>query len=189
METFAVLASGPSMSQAVADAVRDLRVIVVNTTFRLAPWAEILYAADEQWWRETPDAMRFAGRKVSIKPNTLAGLEIMENTGDLGFDPKPGCLRTGNNSGYQAVHLAAQLGARRILLCGFDMGGGHWHGRHPAPLRDTPQEYYAKWARNFESLAKDLDARGVEVINCTPGSRLSAWPIVPLAEALAAETA
>lgn len=183
--TVAVLASGPSMSAAVADEVRRAGVptIVVNNTFRLAPWAQMLYAADSEWWAYTRDARAFAGLKVSIDSGVrINGVHQLRLTGMTGFDPDPSALRTGGNSGYQAVHVAAHAGAARILLCGFDMRGGHWHPDHAQPLRTTLLETYQSWIQRFETLAALCPA---QIVNCTPDSALRCVPYQPLEEALA----
>ena len=99
-------------------------------------------------------------------------------------------IRTGGNSGYQAVHIAAQAGARRILLCGFDMSadrGAHWHGEHQHPLRETGPATFQRWIDYFPTLVNALAARGVKVLNCTPGSRLKCAPLVSLETALAGD--
>lgn len=188
--TVAVLASGPSMTPRVADAVRSIPTIVINDTFRLAPWAALLYAADAAWWRANPDAAAFAGLKVSA--DTVPGVEQLMVTGTAGFDPDPSCLRTGSNSGYQGVHIAAQAGAARILLCGFDLNarhGAHWFGPHTKPgLHNTAPETFARFVRRFEELAPILAARGVEVINCTPDSALRCFPVADLEGELRCKT-
>lgn len=184
-QTVAVLASGPSMSAEVAKTVQaaGVPVIVINTTFRLAPWADVLYAADEMWWAETPDALKFAGLKVSV--GKVKGVHQLRNTGKVGFDPDPSALRTGGNSGYQAVHLAAHFGAKTVVLCGFDFQGGqHWHPDHKAPLRKTLPDIYPVWAKHFETLRTELDMRGVTVFNSTPGSALRVFQEKPLQESL-----
>ena len=54
---FSILATGPSMSQAVADRARELgSVLAVNDAFELAPWADGLVANDINWWRARPHA-------------------------------------------------------------------------------------------------------------------------------------
>lgn len=185
--TVAVLASGPSMCLADAEALRaaDVPCLVINSTFRLAPWAWALYAADAAWWTHEAnrDALTFAGERVSVE--RVKGVRQLINTGTTGFDPDPGNLRTGGNSGYQAVHLMAHAGALRILLLGFDMGGDHWHPDHPAPLKKTEPEIYTRWIGRFQALADALAAREVEVINCTPDSALKCFPIMTLEDALA----
>lgn len=187
-ETVAVLASGPSMSQAVADQVRaaGIKAIAVNTTYRLAPWAWLLHAADARWWQQNPDALRFAGHKSSCEE--VPGVGFIERSGKDGFDWRPGYIRTGGNSGYQAIHLAAQAGAARVLLCGMDFrktgGESHWHGDHPAPLQNTDAEVYLGWLRHFPALVRELPA-GCEVVNCTPGSAIDCFRRATLEEELA----
>jgi hypothetical protein len=184
-QTVAVLASGPSMTQQVADAVRCVPTIVINDTYRLAPWAALLYAADEAWWHTHPEALAFAGLKVTV--GTVRGVEQIAYSGSAGFDPDPGAVRTGSNSGYQGVHIAAQAGAARILLCGFDMSaakGAHWFGPHRDGLVNTDRETYERFIRRFATLKDALDARGIQVINCTPGSALTCFPMMALDDAL-----
>lgn len=182
--TVAVMASGPSMSQAAADAVHaaGLHAIVVNNTFRLAPWADILYAADPEWWHLTPDARDFAGVKVSISP--VKGTERVEGSGVDGIDLHPGYVRTGNNSGYQALQLALQAGARRILLLGFDMTGSHWHGPHIPGLRNTTEETFRRWIAHYSSAAPMIAALGVDVVNCAADSALTCFRKADLAAEL-----
>jgi hypothetical protein len=127
------------------------------------------------------DALKFPGLKLTAdRTVTYRHVIKMKQTGKEGYDPEPGCVRTGGNSGYQALHVAIQSGAKRILLLGFDMGGTHFFGRHVAPLRNTPQHAFANWIGRFPALA----GNGAEIINCTPGSALKCFPHVPLAEAL-----
>lgn len=185
--TVAILAGGESMSQEVADQVHasGIPAIVINSTFRLAPWAWMLYAADVEWWahEKNRDAHEFAGLKVTCQP--VRGVERLRNTGSTGFDPNPNAVRTGHNSGYQAVHIAAHTGATRILLCGMNMQGGHWHGAHPHGLRDTTPENYTRWCDRFTTLVEPLKNMDVQVINCTPGSALKCFPMGRLEDELA----
>lgn len=170
-----VLASGPSMNLRTAQRARRSGhpAAVTNDTYRLAPWAALLYAADAAWWRANPEARRFAGIKVCAD-DSLRGADVctLRHTGKVGFDPDPRCIRTGGNSGYQAVHVAIQAGAARILLCGFDMHGAHWFGQHDKGLMNTPPEKFALWRERFDA----LNGHGAEIINCTPGSALTCFP-------------
>lgn len=170
MSTFAVLATGPSMSQATADAVRGrARVIVVSDAYRLAPWADALVSSDRAWWAAHPEAHQFAGRKFSgIK---VDGCEQVRRTPPL---------KSGSNSGLLACDLATQLGATRILLLGFDMQGSHFFGPHPEPLKNTQPARFEGFRAQF---AKWRPA-GVKVLNCTPGSALRCFPSMNLEAAL-----
>jgi hypothetical protein len=94
------------------------------------------------------------------------------------FDERPNHLSTGANSGYAALCLAAKLGAARVLLHGYDMGPRRGRFRrhdYPANLNSRPR--YADWLPRFARLAPILKSRGVDVINCTPGSSLTCFPL------------
>lgn len=178
--TVAVLASGPSMSLAVAEEVRaaGLPTIVTNLTHRIAPWADMLYGADVDWWSHDTnrDAHQFKGLKVSC--SEIGGSVLcLASSGEFGFDPNPATVRTGSNSAYQATHIAIHGGAAKVLLFGCDMTdrkGKHWHKDHPRPLRETGPNTFKKWIKAFKTLKDDLEAKGVdtEIVNCTPDSAI-----------------
>lgn len=179
--TVVVMASGPSMGPEVAAKIQasGLPAIVVNTTYLLAPWAWMLYAADWRWWRSNPAALKFRGLKVSVEEARQPGIvHLLRNTGIDGFDPDPTCVKTGNNSGYQATHCAihATRQCGRVLLTGFDMDGGHWHDDGEGELRRD-------WITRMEYLAELMRGR-VDIINCTPGSAIKCFPAMELDEAL-----
>lgn len=184
--TVAVLASGPSMTAGVADQVRaaGIPAIAVNNTRELAPWADLIYACDEAWWAKYPSALAMPGLKVTM--GGVRGVHRIGNAGSDIYTDDPSSVTTYGNGGAQAIQIAAKAGAARILLAGFDMRGSHWHGEHQAPLRNSTVASFERWLLLFPKLASALAARGVEVINCTPGSALTCWPIMTMEEALAA---
>lgn len=179
-KTVAILASGPSMSkeQAALVKVSGIPSIAINTTFRLAPWASMLYAADPEWWAHpsNKEAHEFAGLKVSC--SKVKGVHHIRYSGIGGFDPNPAFIRTGSNSAYQALHIAIHAGAKKVILLGVDMSdkkGGHWHKEHPIPLRTTAPDLFARWIKAFEELAKCLKGHDVDIVNCSPSSALLAF--------------
>ncbi len=194
-ETFACLGGGPSLTAAQVRALRDkTRTIAVNDAWRLAPWAEVLYACDGRWWRKHGGVPAFKNLKVTLSNSAdlvrdWPAIGILENTGTGGLERDPRGLRTGRNGGYQAINLAVHLGARRILLLGYDMKPGadgrtHWFGDHEDwPTR--PNLFRDIFLPHFEGLAHALDAIGVSVVNCTPGSALDVFPKASLDQVLA----
>lgn len=195
-QTVAILASGPSMSQQVADAVRGrCKVIAVNNQGvaakdkpAIAPWADVLYAADLAWWRHHQDAaLRFAGLKVTVREHFKSpDVYSLQQSTEQVFDSRPTHIVTGANSGYQALHLAAHFGAARVLLCGYDMrkvtGQKHWFGDHPGNLNQVMS--FGRWIQNFHRLAPVLKGKGIKVFNCTPESALDCFPHAKLQDAL-----
>lgn len=84
-------------------------------------------------------------------------------------------IHFGSNSGYQAINLAYLLGAKRIFLLGYDMTHKqgtktHWFGDHPPEFGRGKYEAFIPF---FNSLASDLSAAGVEVINCSRITKLT----------------
>ncbi|HEY8355163.1 MAG TPA: hypothetical protein VIK69_09140 [Methylophilaceae bacterium] len=149
------------MSQSVANSVRGrCKVVAVSDAYRLAPWADALCSTDAAWWREHPDAIAFPGPKFGAMPEFQA-IPCVER------------LPVGShiNSGLLGVHVAVRFGARKVLLCGFDMGGDHFFGRHPEPLKNTSPKRFEDFKLQFSR----FNPLGIEIVNCTPGSGLKCY--------------
>src|SRR5690606_16993842 len=100
-------------------------VIVTNTTFRMVPWADVLYAMDKVWWDQYGEEAEktFTGERWAPLRYPGVRREIFNR---------------GKNSGVGAISLAAHWGARKIILLGYDCqltgGRAHWHEDHPKGL-------------------------------------------------------
>jgi hypothetical protein len=180
--TVAIAASGPSLTAAQLDQIRGrAKLIVINSTFRLAPWADALYACDCRWWTENPDSLTFAGLKFSLLRNVDRSVVSFQAGQVEGLEKDRSKLATGGNSGHQALNLAVHLGATRIALLGYDMrlgpnGETHHHPDHVAPSRNPPAVNLARWAKRFSTMVPALRELGVQVINATPGSAIECFP-------------
>ena len=178
----------------------DARIIAINDAYLIAPSADVNYFADARWWKWHTDGIAkrwiwasftkeeqrerfasFAGIKVTIE-NTgamVADPEVfmLHNAGNTGLSAEPNALCTGSNSGYQAINFAVLAGASRILLLGYDMHfagtRSHSHNGHPLAV---PEGIYVSFAPKYRSMLPHLEARGVSVVNCSPGSRIDAFP-------------
>lgn len=99
-----------------------------------------------------------------------------------GLAARPNALRTGLNSGYQALGLAVAAGAARIVLLGYDMHfngeKSHWHGGHPVPVGEAM--YRNVYAKYFRELVPQLRQMNIEVLNATPGSALTCFKEVSI---------
>lgn len=184
--TIVCLASGPSLTTADAEYVRGKAdaVIAVNNAYQVAPWADCLYACDAKWWRWNwkQGASQFTGLKYAMtsEARNFPGVQILKNAGDKGLTRDPSELRTGKNSGYQAINLAVHFGAKRIVLLGYDMQGDHFFGSHP----DKSKPPFAVCLRNFSTLVSPLRDLGVEIVNCTRRTALKCFPQQALEDVL-----
>ena len=198
--TVAVVASGPSLSCAqvrllgMAQQQGRIRVIAVNDGIYPAFYADALYACDGRWWAKHSGVPGFHGLKIALDDtrrelDAYPDVKLMRNTGIEGLERDPTGLRTGRNSGYQAINLGAHLGSKRVLLVGFDMhpdedGNAHYFGDHDDWLTN-PTVFEQIMVKHFTQLGRELEALGIEVLNCTPGSALQVFPMKQLEAVLA----
>lgn len=205
MKTFVIAATGPSFSLRQARSIGiakvrhpALQVMTVNDAVYPCWFADIAYACDAAWWREHRGLAGFGGWKVRLFLPGLKGqdtnatpeypdIDTFYNSGVEGFDEDPSRIRNGGNSGYQATHIAAHLGAQKIILVGFDMRNegtlSHFFGEHPATIRKRPIGMRI-WVERFHRLHAELAKRKIVVLNASPGSALTDIRRVELDHAL-----
>jgi len=177
--TVVVMASGPSLNAEDVDVVKQWReseinryVIVTNTTFQIAPWADALFFHDLKWWKKYKDEVRrvFSGRMVTVAPVNLHGVDWMRNWDGYG------------NSGAAAIALAVLAGASKVVLLGLDCqytsGRRHWHGDHPPGLGNAKS--LKKWPASFARLSNHCRRMGVDVVNCSRQTALDCFDRQPL---------
>jgi hypothetical protein len=196
-----VVASGPSAGEVDWEEARaaseslpaDRRPVwvTINASYRLAPWADALYAADGLFWTRDEGARAFPGLKVTqhVRDAARFGLECVKlnpKRRTMAFE-QFGEIGSGGNSGFQAVNLAAQAGAARIVLVGFDYSlarGVHWHGAHPPGMNNPSERNCDRWRGDLDAAAPLLAGLGIEVLNASPYSTLTAYEKRPLRECL-----
>lgn len=166
------MASGGSLTRADAEICRGHRVIVSNLTHRMAPWADAMVALDTVWWKFYGDECQksFAGEMwTSAERVAIArGLRHFHLLDVPGASRCPGVINGGGNTGHATVGLAAQFGAARIVLLGFDMqrtgGRPRWHGDYKELGGGAA---YQRWIDRLIILARELGELGIEVVNAT----------------------
>lgn len=151
-QTVAVLAGGPSLSKALAESLRRHRTIAVNRAIRVAPWADMLLAMDGNW----PEEFRaFVGMRVTGTADaSLDALYIGHRSESVTLGP--GKVVSVRNSGLMAVRIAAEMGAVRILLAGFDPD-------QPTHFDATPAGPYTGLAEGLKQITAELHRQGVSV--------------------------
>lgn len=186
---FVIIANGISLTRDDIDTAHalapDATTIAISDSYILAPHAQYLYACDYKWWHwryASVLGVGFAGQLLSIDPVAVEKFDRIELIACVdAAAAKPGLCKSHNaihngfSSGYQAVHIARNMGATKIVLLGFDYGAtgqGHWFGGHP----DNSVSDFPVMVRAFDSLAQDLIDEGIEVINCTRKTALQCFP-------------
>lgn len=196
--TVVVIATGPSLTaqQVVEVEDSDAAVIVVNDSWQLAPWADILYACDLKWWKWHHDKSeeQFEGLRVTNDNSkqvfqTYPTLSVLHGEHKPGFSHDNKVIHYGRNSGYQAVNLALLTGSKKIILLGFDHnynhknGAAHWFGDHPDKVR-TGEDGFKRWLKEWRTTVDDVKQFGARIINCSPGTSLTVYETMRLEDAL-----
>src|SRR5688572_270916 len=103
---YAVIATGPSLTDEQIGMVAHLPCVAVSNAYQRVPNAVALCSADKRWWSHYKP--EFEGLKFSV--SVVPGVEKVD-------------LVSGSNSGLLGMEVAVQLGATSLVLLGFDMHG------------------------------------------------------------------
>lgn len=194
-KTVVCIASGPSLTTEDCELVKQSShvVIVANTTFRIAPWADALFAFDLKWWDEYHEEVNnvFKGRRFGYStPCVRYGAD------SLFFEP---WFHSFSNSGACAIGLAVACGAKTIIMLGYDCqktdGKVHWHPDHPSKMADksarkrwpsgmSNAESIKRWPKQFKAVADYAKERGSVILNASRVTALDCFARVNLTEVL-----
>lgn len=196
--TVYILGGGPSLLRADLTSLRGKNVLGVNQAFEIKDCpVEYTYSGDQRWYgwnkRRLPD---YPGTLITsypqFKPDPQAPVMNVKRISTKGIHTGgPDIIAWNGNSGASAINVAYWLGARRIVLLGFDMGHeqgkSHWHTRYPRVGRG-PQGFFPNPYRSFlkcwRAIAKDAKKIGLEILNATDGGQLHVFPRIKLEDTL-----
>lgn len=170
------MGSGPSAAGLAPLVVGKYPIIATNLSYRLTTPSDVLYAADAAFWRHYTGAGSHPGLKLSCSAHAVTHcrdvrLVSIVHATDMVFGPI-GEIGAGGNSGFQALNLAVQFGAQRVLLAGLDFHGAHWHDDHKAGLRNPSERVMKSWAHMLDDQADRLRDWGVDILNLSRSSAL-----------------
>lgn len=177
MKVMVCVASGPSLSMEDCTALQSsgIESIAVNSSWRAVPFSMAICAGDGDWWDRNAGEIPAGMRKFCFIP-AVARRHSLEYF--RGITPAP------HNSGQRAIELAYTLGARRIILLGYDcslQAGIHWHGPHEG-MRNPTATSIAGWKREF--LKTRLALHDADIINCSRHTELGCFRRASLQEVL-----
>lgn len=193
----ALVAAGPSANKAGVEQLRGrMLVFAIKQGIDLAPWADAVYGCDKPWWEHKRGLPKFGGLKLAweqeppgaLYPDVRPIIIGHKKDDQLRLD-EPCVIGSGGNSGFQALNLALQFGASRLLLIGFDFSdrsGAHYYGRNGWPMANNPTaDNFRRWLQSLTANAGELQRLGVDVINAAPFSALQCFRKRSVAEAIA----
>lgn len=191
-EVVFILAGGPSVENLNLSLLQGRRVIAINSAWRTYPTADVLFFADDRWWRELGkialggNGEGFAGELLTTSKSRPPRATFRKRSNPKeGLSSKPDTLAMERTSVSAAINEAVHRGARLIVLLGVDGkfsqdGRTHNHGekyRWPF-VKGSFDEHQVEFAAIATSLKE------VKVINANTDSKISVWPKMNFEEVL-----
>lgn len=185
LKTAICIAGGPSLTQEDVNYCRGKgKVYVVKEGALIAPWADVLYAADTDWWTQNEQRWKpFQGDKFTVSDRACMlypELKHVKAKTQQKWSETPGEIATGGNSGFQIINLAEldqEFKPDQIILLGYDYGYDEhkenkhwWDEKHP---RHSRYSNYAQWVKRMRDAAPLIKT---PIINATPKTAIDCFP-------------
>jgi hypothetical protein len=187
--------SPPSVYSPYMSFLHDKHVIGINVAYLIGNWIDMIFFGDIGFFLKHQQGLaEFPGLKVSCHPQAdrydWLKYTPRDKAHPRGISDHPGMASWNGNSGSAAISIAANAGATRIILLGFDMKSDdskkrHWHGLYgtaPANPKKPPHLPFDRHLRGFPEIARDAKRRGIEILNCCPDSAIKEFPKYTLKE-------
>ncbi len=191
----------PSIYSEYMQAIHSKHVIAINMSYKIGNWIDIVFFGDNSFFlKEKHGLAEFKGLKVSCHPLTEKYNWVKylkrdtEHTKGISSNQK--MISWNGNSGAAAISLAAHLGAKKIILVGFDMqlneaGKQHWHNLYAnddaniKPAGNKPKKLpFDRHLAGFPHIATDAKRMGIEIINACPTSAIQDFKKVSVKDLL-----
>lgn len=187
----------PSAYSPYMEAIHNKHVIGINVSFLIGTWMDMMFFADAKFFRPQAEALaKWPKLRVTCWPegDGVPWLKFIPRYPGhfYGISDRPDRVCWNGNSGAAAISIAANAGAKRIILLGFDMfisagGSRHWHNLYkkeivPVPVQKrreaglVPGKPFGKHLHGFPEIAEAAKARGIEIINASPESAIKQFP-------------
>ncbi len=191
--------SSPSAYSPYMSTLHSKHVIGINVAYQLGDWVDMVFFGDGGFFLKYQAKLaEFPGLKVSCSPKTnnvnWVKFLLRDKKHPRGISPNPKMVSWNGNSGAAAVSIAANAGARRIILLGFDMKVGegddqHWHNLYGRSAgkgteRRARKMPFHRHLKGFPAIAEDAKRRKIEILNASPDSAIECFRKVSVKDLL-----
>jgi hypothetical protein len=192
------IGTGPSLSLTQIEIARQKGFVLFgcNRVFEIVPDLAVLYGVNTAFWEYYWDRLEDHGaEKWTTNPEAAKwfGLNLIGEINAPGLSTDPTYVHHGHGSGATQVNLASLMGAERIVLLGYDLCYAPDYDGRQQRIGSTPRHYFGEYPTvmqhwpsvkvkdgvhyelldHYRSIA---DQGLVEIINCTDGGVLDAFP-------------
>lgn len=184
------------------------KVLTLNNSYFLAPWSDIHIACNDNWWDyywNDPTVMGMHADKWTRYEHQANkyNLHYIDSIVKPGLSKDSSVVHINKGSGPMAINFATLYGFTKIILLGHDMKFAadydgrnkkvgseprHFFGEYPEVMQHFPQHKDSVAPDGtlqglidaYDSMVPDLG--GIDVVNCTPDSRLTTFRMGNLEE-------
>lgn len=188
-ETVYIIGGGPSLKGFEWNKLRGKKTIALNKAVQFWPASDALYWTDGRVWSWLKeDIIKFKGKRFTLSPRSYpCEVTLLKRGKKLGIEWSSDSIAHGNNSGAAAINLAIHLGAKRIILLGYDMGKNnkesHFHNGYPTKVT-ADNIYKNQFLPAFTAINNDLKGKNIQIFNACPTSKLNTFKKITIEEAL-----
>jgi len=176
--------------------IHNKHVIGINVVFLIGDWMDMVFFGDGGFFQRYKEQLAvWKGLKVCCHCDVenQPWVKFIEKNRQhaKGISPRPDRVSWNGNSGAAAISVAANAGAKRIFLLGFDMALGadqyqHFHNvynRGPIVKEDQLAKlHFGIHLLGFPQIKEDAKKMGIEIINVSPTSEIQEFRKVSLKE-------
>jgi hypothetical protein len=211
--TAVILATGPSLTPEVLKAARRGQelgawsVFGMNHVWRDFHTLDVFLACNPEYYASQWELglKHHKAEKWTWDRETAEryGLRFIPGKWADGFSKDTSCIHYGHSSGFQLPQIAYHAGFRRLLLCGYDMRYAKDYDGRNQRIGSSPRHYFGEYGdaalnhwpsvkvkdgvhveliEQFEAV-KRMNPE-VEIVNCSPGSAMTCFPMATLQELL-----
>ena len=191
--------SSPNAYSPYMSALHDKHVIGINVAYQIGDWIDMVFFGDGGFFLKYQERLaKFPKLRVSCSPktNNVPWVKYLfrDSSHPRGISPNPKSVSWNGNSGAAAVSVAANAGAKRIILLGFDMkvngsSDQHWHDLYNRSAGKGTEKRAKKMPfhrhlKGFPAIAADAKKRKIEILNASPDSAIECFRKVSVKDLL-----
>ena len=185
-------------------AIHKKHVIGINVAYKFGNWVDICFFGDKPFFLQHRGELSHFRKLVvtccqKVGERNLGWVKYLSIEKEpirkhqkQGISTNPSQVCWNKNSGAAAISLATWLGAKRIILVGFDMTLSadnkeqHFHNeyRKIGTVLKEKQLPFDEHLQPWGIIKKDADALGVEILNTSLNSAIKEIPKVHIKELL-----
>lgn len=187
-ETVFLLAGGPTLEGQMKDGLPEKlngrRVVGVNNALHLQGLIDIdaIWFGDSKWFFWHLDKLKsFPGLKATCCDKLVGSFKWIKGFSrgkPQGIETKEGYVAWNRSSGSSGINFVYNLGAKRVVLLGFDMrvigGKKNWLGH---PRERTKLDPYNNFKEPYKKIMRDAKELGFEIVNASPDSALKEYKV------------